>query len=289
VPTRYLKPGIRDSEAIDGLKPLAETLFYRLIVTVDDYGRADARPAMVKAACFPVKKAVTEEMCEQLLIELGASGLVLLYIVDGKPYLQLQKWDNKPRASASNFPAPADGCAQTYTHADNPRTLLPVTVTGTGTETATETETETPAKPAARKRAAPTAGIPCPDDVDPQTWSDWCDLRKRKKTTVSLTAITVARREADKAKLSLDAFLQVWVMRGSQGFEAGWITPAELERVKPTAKSFADTDAAARYRRTAENSGGRIAGEYMPGASRSIEEVNAEILDVASPAPLLGP
>ena len=52
MPTRYLKPGIRDSELIDGLSAEAEVLFYRLLVTVDDFGRANARPSMVKAACF---------------------------------------------------------------------------------------------------------------------------------------------------------------------------------------------------------------------------------------------
>lgn len=137
MPTRYLKPGVRDSAAIDALSPLAETLFYRLLVTVDDFGRADARPAMVKSQCYPVKESVTVAKCVQLLAELAENGLILLYEVDGKQYLQMQKWDNKPRAAASMFPAPADGCMQTYTSVCKPRTNLPVTVTVTGTETGT--------------------------------------------------------------------------------------------------------------------------------------------------------
>ena len=39
MPTRYLKPGIRDSESIEKLSHIAEILYYRLIVTVDDFGR----------------------------------------------------------------------------------------------------------------------------------------------------------------------------------------------------------------------------------------------------------
>jgi len=135
MPTRYLKPGIRDSDAIDRLRPAAEVLFYRLLVTVDDFGRADARPAMIKAACFPIKESVDAAGCAELLDDLAAAALIDLYIVDGKPYLQMRKWDNVPRARDSKFPACSDTCAQVYADARNPRTLLPVTGTGTGTET----------------------------------------------------------------------------------------------------------------------------------------------------------
>lgn len=135
MPTRYLRPGIRDSETIDALTPLAETLFYRLLVTVDDFGRADARPAMIKAHCFPIKATITAEQAGELLLELAASGLVLLFTVDGKQFLQMQKWENAPRAKESKFPSHEDARAQMHTHVCKPRTLLPVTVTGTGTGT----------------------------------------------------------------------------------------------------------------------------------------------------------
>ena len=143
MPTRYLKPGVRDSEAIDRLSPLAETLFYRLLVTVDDFGRGDARPAMVKAQCYPIKESVTPSKCAQLLDELSKCGLIVVYQADGKTCLQMLKWDNKPRAAESMFPAPADTCIQTYADANIPRTVLPVTVTVTGTKTETKTETGT--------------------------------------------------------------------------------------------------------------------------------------------------
>lgn len=137
MPTRYLKAGVRDSEAIDSLSTLAETLFYRLLVTVDDFGRFDARPSMLKAQCFPIKDAITAEICERLLAELCAACLVVAYIVDGKPYLQLQKWDNKPRASESKFPQMQSGCIHLYADAIQAHTDVPLTVTGTGTKTAT--------------------------------------------------------------------------------------------------------------------------------------------------------
>ena len=103
MPTRYLKPGIRDSGHIEGLSdaPDAEILYYRLLVTVDDFGRFDARGDMIKAYCFPVRRRATADKCIQWLAELSKASLLLLYAVDGKEYLQIAKWDNKPRAATS--------------------------------------------------------------------------------------------------------------------------------------------------------------------------------------------
>lgn len=76
----------------------------------------------------------------------------------------------------------------------------------------------------ARKRAS---APDCPDDVDPQTWSDWLALRKAKKAPVTETVLDQARREARKASLTLTQFLQVWCARGSQGLQADWLKPNE--------------------------------------------------------------
>ena len=43
MPNRIIKESICTSENIDQLSPFCETVFYRLIVNVDDYGRIDAR------------------------------------------------------------------------------------------------------------------------------------------------------------------------------------------------------------------------------------------------------
>ncbi|MCI1124792.1 YdaU family protein [Stenotrophomonas maltophilia] len=75
-----------------------------------------------------------------------------------------------------------------------------------------------------RKRAS---APDCPDDVDPQTWSDWLALRKAKKAPVTETVLDQARRESRKANLTLTKFLQVWCARGSQGLQADWLKPNE--------------------------------------------------------------
>jgi len=156
MPTRYLKAGIRDSETIDRLSSAAEVLYYRLLVTVDDFGRYDARPAMLKAACFPIKESVTQKHIENLLSDLVRHELVSVYYVDEKPYLQMQKWDNVPRAKESKYPAPACKDVQSYTVVQHLHTDVPLTVTETVTKTKTDISQDKPAK---RKQK-----VPMPDD-----------------------------------------------------------------------------------------------------------------------------
>ena len=135
MPTRYLKPGIRDSERINLLSPSAEVLYYRLLVTVDDFGRTDARPAMLKAACFPIRDSATPKACAAWLAELQEAELLEVYEVDGKPYMQMLRWDNIPRATSSKFPSLPEIRAQLHTSVCSPRTVVPLTVTVTETET----------------------------------------------------------------------------------------------------------------------------------------------------------
>lgn len=80
---------------------------------------------------------------------------------------------------------------------------------------------------APRKRAAPPPPIQKPDDVDQQTWDDWLLLRKSKGAPVTETVINGARKESSLAGMPLDAFLQVWCLRGSQGLQADWLRPDE--------------------------------------------------------------
>lgn len=69
--------------------------------------------------------------------------------------------------------------------------------------------------------------LPCPSDVDPQVWSDWLQLRKQKKAAVTETVVESARKEAAKAALTFERFLEVWCLRGSQGLMAEWLKPHE--------------------------------------------------------------
>ncbi|MEN9885503.1 MAG: hypothetical protein RL758_81 [Pseudomonadota bacterium] len=219
MPTRYLKPGVRDSEAIDSLSPLAEVLFYRLLVTVDDFGRYDGRAAMIKAHCFPIKDMPVAK-CAALLQELHDRGLVVLYTVDDKPYVQMCKWDNVPRAKESKHPAPDVDAMHLHTYASKPRAVLPLTETVTGTETETVNQNKDTAP---RKRSASTPKISKPIDVDEQVWSDFLTIRKAKGAPLTATALAGIERESAKAGMTLQAALETCCARGWQGFKAEWI------------------------------------------------------------------
>jgi uncharacterized protein YdaU (DUF1376 family) len=107
-----------------------------------------------------------------------------------------------------------------------------------------------------RKRSASPPAIAKPDDVDQQTWADWLSLRKAKKAPVTETVVNGARDESGKAGMTLDAFLQVWCLRGSQGLQADWLKPHELKtasRVQPI--SFAQQDAAEKRQRWEQMTG----------------------------------
>jgi DnaD/phage-associated family protein len=109
MPNRILKESICTSETIASLTPEREVLFYRLIVQCDDYGRMDARPAIVRAKCFPLQlNRVTEADIEQGLTELEQAGLIRLYALDDKCYLQMVTWHKHQnvRAKRSKYPAP---------------------------------------------------------------------------------------------------------------------------------------------------------------------------------------
>lgn len=75
----------------------------------------------------------------------------------------------------------------------------------------------------ARRRAPP----PRPEGVGEQTWTDWLALRKAKKAPVTPTVLAGAVTEAQKAGMTLDAFLRLWCQRGSHGLMADWIKPEE--------------------------------------------------------------
>ena len=109
MPNRILRESICTSEDVDHLSTQAEVFFYRLIVQADDFGRADGRPAILRARCFPLKlNGVTDLDVATWLKELVGREMVQLYEVAGKPYLQLTGWSKyqRTRADTSKFPDP---------------------------------------------------------------------------------------------------------------------------------------------------------------------------------------
>lgn len=116
MPNRILKESICTSDSIDMLSPFEETMFYRLIVNCDDYGRMDARPKILAAKLFPLKDIRVKQI-EDALRALTSAELVRLYKVNGKPFLQMNTWDRHQRVrnSVPKYPGPEqadDDCGE---------------------------------------------------------------------------------------------------------------------------------------------------------------------------------
>jgi hypothetical protein len=108
----------------------------------------------------------------------------------------------------------------------------------------TEGETETETKVERKKNATKVA---CPPDVGLQEWEDWLSLRKAKKAPVTETVLKSARKEADKAGITLNAFLTIWCARGSQGLQADWLKTNERQSFAQQAADIARSTVPAQH------------------------------------------
>ena len=116
IPTRILREGILDSKRINALSEEAELFYRRLMSVVDDYGRFEADPVLLRARCFarqldrwPVERI---EKCllavsSRPLFDRRLQPLVVLYTVDGRNYLEIQDFQQRIRTE-SRFPRSSD-------------------------------------------------------------------------------------------------------------------------------------------------------------------------------------
>lgn len=114
MPNRIIKESIHTSESVNAMTDFQFRLWVNLITYVDDYGRGDARPAVIKGTCFPLRERITNKDIEAALNALAGTGCVSLYEVDGKPYLYFPNWGSHQnvRNQKSKFPPPDSNCNQ---------------------------------------------------------------------------------------------------------------------------------------------------------------------------------
>lgn len=111
MPNRIIKESIHTSEDVNMMTDFQFRLWVSLITYVDDFGRGDARPAIIKGSCFPLRDRITNKDIEAALRALAGIGCVSLYEVDGKPYLYFPTWESHQtvRNQKSKYPVPAEG------------------------------------------------------------------------------------------------------------------------------------------------------------------------------------
>lgn len=111
MPNRVIKESIKRSPQIDSLTWFEEVVFYRLMVSADDYGCYDGRPVVIKNELFPTKEHITTKSVRDAIQRLASVGLLLTYEVSGMPYLFFPTWEKHQRVRNKHrkYPAPPDG------------------------------------------------------------------------------------------------------------------------------------------------------------------------------------
>ena len=97
MPNRILKDSIKVSNEIDQLTWFEEVVYYRLIVTVDDFGCYDGRLIVLKNELFPTKECVNRKNVEDAIEKLESVKLLVRYEAEGKPYIYLPTWSKHQR------------------------------------------------------------------------------------------------------------------------------------------------------------------------------------------------
>lgn len=110
MPNRIIKESLCVSDNISELSDFEFRLWIGLIVIADDFGRGDARPAIIKGRCFPLRERVTIKDIECALHGLAAHSCVSLYKVGGKPYYSFPTWAAHQRVDRAKpkYPAPEE-------------------------------------------------------------------------------------------------------------------------------------------------------------------------------------
>lgn len=106
---RTIKPEFWTSEQVMECSTNARLLFIGLWNFCDDAGRMPASDKRIKASIFP-SDDLTAENVRRMLDELSANGLIRLYVVDDKEFLQVTGWHHQKidRPQKSKIPDPPD-------------------------------------------------------------------------------------------------------------------------------------------------------------------------------------
>ncbi len=134
MPNRVLRDWT-DSERVNELSVHAERFFTRLIMKVDDFGRFTANVKLLKANLFPLlTDSIRETDISRWAAECEKAGLIVVYEVQSKPYVQINSFKQRLRQAVEKYPPPPNDGQLT----DNRQTTDSVK----RKETEVETETE---------------------------------------------------------------------------------------------------------------------------------------------------
>ncbi|MDF2931248.1 MAG: uncharacterized protein K0R36_579 [Chryseobacterium sp.] len=139
MPNRILRDWT-DSFLIDDLDVNAERFFVRLIMKVDDYGRFYSDTRLLKSNLFPLKTDIRETDIARWLTACEKSGLITVYTIANKSYLQIKNFKQQLRQKTEKYPPPLEITKDDVNM--HSRCIADDTLLHTRNEVETETEVE---------------------------------------------------------------------------------------------------------------------------------------------------
>ncbi len=106
MPTRVLRDWT-DSYKVNDLDWPAEVFFTRLIMKVDDYGRFTGDSRLLRSALFPLKDGIRDTDISRWIAMCEKAGLIRVYQATDKPFILIEKFNQRVRAEKSKYPEPS--------------------------------------------------------------------------------------------------------------------------------------------------------------------------------------
>lgn len=222
MPNRIIKESVCTSDTINEMTWFEECFFHRLWTACDDYGRMDARPAILKSKLFPLKDRLSLKDIKGALDKLADIGCVRLYECDSKPYLYLPSWEvhQSIRAKKSKYPGPESNCEQMISD-DFRCSRNPI-------QSESESESESKDSPERQASSRPPAVCLLPLNtgeeypVTAEQVKEWANLYPAVDITQELNAMRgwcLANPRKRKTKSGILKFINSWL---SKEQNSGW-------------------------------------------------------------------
>jgi hypothetical protein len=178
MPDRIVRTGILASDSINALSWAEEVFYRRLMSVVDDYGRFDGRDAVLLASLYPLKlRHVSETDIGKWKRACATAGLVSLYSVEQREYIEIAKFNQRIRGNPK-FPPPPS------TDSTSPQTAATCGTPEPTTSTSTSPSTS-------KGGVGENYNLP-PELNSPEfreTWAKWVQHRKEKHQKLTPTAV----------------------------------------------------------------------------------------------------
>lgn len=106
MPNTLIRAGYLDSDRISALSDFDDRVFFRLLLIADDAGRTDGRADKLRSALFPTRQNVRVNDIEKSIASIIQASLVTRWEVEGKPVIQILRWQRRSGAQYSKYPDP---------------------------------------------------------------------------------------------------------------------------------------------------------------------------------------